>query len=401
VNATREADGVPPGGAPSFDFSSFNSFPYAGLERLRPTRMEIDAASLRTNYRNIQKHVGPNCRIIGIIKGDAYSLGLFTVARILREEGCGMFGVATPEEALALRRGGFQEDILVMGAPPRAAAEALVRSGVICACGDLDYASSMKEASERVGRPARIHVKIDSGMGRTGFLPDQAVAGAPVLHDMGLALEGAFTHFAASEEPNPDYTLWQFERFMAAVGEIREAGVELPFLHACNSAAVIHYPQMHLDAVRPGNLFYGLPSGERNRPFPLMPSIAVKTALSAVRILPPNSGIGYGLRYMTRGVQKIGVMPMGFYDGFARFQRDPEVLVGGRRAPVVGSICMDQTMIDLSQVPDARIDDEVVVIGRQGAEEITVEEIAERINSALTQVTSLFTQRVPRVVLPA
>jgi alanine racemase len=131
-----------------------------------------------------------------------------------------------------------------------------------------------------------------------------------------------------------------------------------------------------------------------------MPSIAVKTALSAVRELPPNSGIGYGLRYMTRGVQKIGVMPMGFYDGFARFQRNPEVLVGGKRVPVVGAICMDQTMIDLSQVPDARVDDEVVVIGRQGAEEITLEEMAKRIDSVLTQVTGLFSHRVPRVVLP-
>jgi alanine racemase len=373
---------------------------YAGLERLRPTRLEIDAASLRTNYRNIRKHVGPGCRVIGVVKGDAYSLGLLTVARILREEGCGMFGVATPEEALALRRGGFQEDILVMGASPRVAAEPLVRNGVICACGDMDYALAMKEAAERVGRPARVHVKIDSGMGRTGFLPDQAAAGAPVLRDMGLSLEGAFTHFAASEELNPDYTLWQFGRFMMAVGEMRAAGAELPLLHACNSAAVVHYPQMRLNAVRPGTLFYGLPSGERNRPFPLMPSIAVKTALSAVRVLPPNSGIGYGLRYMTRGAQRIGVMPMGFYDGFARFQRNPEVLVGGKRAPVVGAVCMDQTMIDLSQVPDARIDDEVVVIGRQGEEEITVEEIARRIDSAITQVTSLFSHRVPRVLLP-
>jgi alanine racemase len=311
-----------------------------------------------------------------------------------------MFGVATPEEALALRRAGFREDVLVMGASPRAAAEPLVRNDVICACGDMGYAFAMKEASVRTGRPARVHVKIDSGMGRTGFLPDESVVGALVMRGMGLSVEGAFTHFATSEELNPDYTLWQFGRFMAAVEEARAAGVELPLLHACNSAAVVNYPQMHLNAVRPGNLFYGMPSGERNRPFPLMPSFAVKTALSAVRELPPNSGIGYGLRYMTRGVQKIGVMPMGFYDGFARFQRNPEALVGGKRVPVVGAVCMDQTMLDLSQVPDARVDDEVVVIGRQGAEEITVEEIAKRIDSVLTQVTSLFTHRVPRVVLP-
>jgi alanine racemase len=344
--------------------------------------------------------VGPDCRLIGIVKGDAYSLGLLTVARVLREEGCGMFGVATPEEALALRRDGFREDILVMGAVPRAAAEPLVRSGVICACGDLDYALAMKEAAERTGRPARVHIKIDSGMGRTGFLPDVAVVGALVLRGMGLSVEGAFTHFATSEEPNADYTLWQFERFMEAVKETRAAGLALPLLHACNSAAIIRYPQMHLGAVRPGDLFYGLPGGEKNRPFPLMPSVAVKTALSAVRVLPPNSGISYGLRYMTRGVQRIGVMPMGFYDGFARFQRNPEVLVGGRRAPVAGTICMDQTMIDLSGIPDAKVDDEVVVIGRQGTEEITLEEMAKRIDSALTQVTSLFTHRVPRVPMP-
>jgi alanine racemase len=363
--------------------------------------MEIDAGALRANYRNIQKFVGPGCRIIGVIKGDGYSLGLITAARVLREEGCGMFGVATPEEALALRRDGFQEDILVMGASPRIAAEPLVRSGVICACGDMDYALAMKEASERVGRPGRVHVNIDSGMGRTGVLPDEAAANAPLLRGMGLSVEGAFTHFAVSEELNSDYTLWQFDRFMTAVGEMRAAGLELPLLHTCNSAAVIHYPQMHLGAVRPGNLFYGWPSGERGRPFPLMPSIAVKTALSAVRVLPPGSGVGYGLRYMTRGVQRIGVVPMGYYDGFARFQRGPEVLVGGKRVPVAGSVCMDLTMLDLSQLPDAQVGDEVVVIGRQGTEEIPLEEVAKRIDSTLTQVTSLFTQRVPRVVKEA
>ncbi|MDR3265208.1 MAG: alanine racemase [Synergistaceae bacterium] len=369
------------------------------MELLRPTRMEIASENLRVNYRNIKKFVGPGCEVFGIVKANAYSLGLAQVAKILREEGCRWFGVAIPEEALALRDAGFEENILVMGASPRNAADALVSNGIVSSCGDLDFAEALRSASKRRAVRARTHIEIDSGMGRTGFLPERAVEGAVAMKEMGLDVEGAFTHFATADDADLSYTAWQYDRFMESVGEIRRRGVPIPFLHACNSPAVVHCPRMHLDAVRPGNLFYGLPGGERGRPFPLLPSVSVKTALTAVRDMPARSGISYGLRYMTRGNARIGVIPIGFYDGFTRLFQNAVVLVRGRRVPVVGTICMDQTMVNLESVPEAETDDEVVIIGRQGEEEITISEVAERLNTIVTQVLSLFSQRVPRIFI--
>jgi alanine racemase len=359
--------------------------------------MEVASDNLRNNYRNIKKFVGAECEVFGIVKANAYSLGLLPVAKILEEEGCRWFGVAIPEEALALREAGFQENILVMGASPRKAASALVANNVVSSCGDLEFAEALREASIRLGKRACVHMEIDSGMGRTGFLPEQSLNAALVMQDMGLDVRGAFTHFATADDADLSYTAWQYERFIESIEAIRGRGIAIPFLHACNSPAVIHCPQMHLNAVRPGNLFYGLSSGERRRPFPLLPSISVKTTLTAVREIPARSGISYGLRYMTRGDARIGVVPMGFYDGFARMSQDAVVLVHEQRVPVVGTICMDQIMVNLQSVPNAKIDDEVVVIGRQGDEEITVEEVAERLNTIATQVLSLFSARVPRI----
>ena len=364
---------------------------------LRPTRIEVASDNLRNNYRNIKKFVGAGCEVFGIVKANAYSLGLIPVATILKEEGCRWFGVAIPEEALALRKAGFQENILVMGASPRKAASALVENDVVSSCGDLEFAEALREASVRLGKKARVHLEIDSGMGRTGFLPKQSLNAALVMRDMGLDVEGAFTHFATADEPDLSYTAWQYARFIKSIEIIRRQGIAIPFLHVCNSPAVIHCPHMRLNAVRPGNLFYGLSSGERERPFPLLPSISVKTTLTAVREIPARSGISYGLRYITRGDIFIGVVPMGFYDGFARISQGAVVLVHGQRVPVIGTVCMDQLMVNLQSVPDAKIDDEVVVIGRQGDEEITLEEVAQRLNTISTQVLSLFSTRVPRI----
>jgi alanine racemase len=284
-----------------------------------------------------------------------------------------------------------------MGASPRNAADALVSKGVVSSCGDLGFAEALRDASKRLAVRARVHIEIDSGMGRTGFLPEQSMAAAVAMQEMGLGVEGAFTHFATADDTDLSYTVWQYRRFMESVAEIRRRGIPVPFLHACNSPAVIHCPHMHLDAVRAGNLFYGLPSGERGCPFPLLPSASVKTALTAVRGIPARSGISYGLRYMTRGDTRIGVIPMGFYDGFTRLFQNAVVLVGGRRVPVVGTICMDQTMVNLESVPEAKTGDEVVIIGRQQEEEITIGEVAERLNTIVTQILSLFSQRVPRI----
>jgi alanine racemase len=357
--------------------------------------MEINTQFVRENFRDLKKLAGGR-EVIAAVKGNAYSHGIIPISKILYEEGCNWFAVAIIEEALALREAGIDRNILVMGAAPRSGAEVVINNNIICACANFEFASALAEASRKLAKPARIHIKIDSGMGRIGFFPDMAAEAALKLSEMGLSIEGAFTHFATSEEKNLDYTRWQFQRFMEAVKSMEEAGIRIHFKHACNSGAILSCPEMYLDAIRTGKMLYGIPLPGKPRPFPLRPIVEVKTAIADIRTLPPRSGISYGLKYTTRGEQKIGVIPIGSLDGFTRLNPNPEVLVRGVRVPAVGTVCMDQTMIDLTNVPDAAIDDEVIIIGKQGNEEITLTELVTKLNTIYSQTLALFPFRMPR-----
>ena len=370
-------------------------FKFKENECYRPTRMEINTRFVRENFHDIKKLAG-NSEVIAVVKGNAYSHGIIPIAKVLYEEGCKWFGVAIIEEALALRDAGIDRNILVLGAAPRAGAEAIVSNNIICSCGSLEFASALAEAGNKLSKPARVHIKIDSGMGRLGFFPDVAAEAARKLFEMGLSIEGAFTHFATSEEKNLDYTRWQFSRFMEAVNSIEASGIRIPFKHVCNSGAILSCPEMYLDGVRTGKMLYGIPLPGKTRPFPLRTIVEVKTAIADIKTLPARSGISYGLRYTTRGEQVIGIIPMGTYDGFTRLNPNPEVLVRGVRVPAVGTICMDHTMIDLTDIPDAAIDDEVVIIGKQGNEEITLTEVVNKLNTIYSQTLALFPFRMPR-----
>jgi alanine racemase len=357
--------------------------------------MEINTQFVRENFRDLKKLAGKS-ELIAVVKGNAYSHGIIPVSKVLYEEGCNWFGVAIIEEALALREAGIDRNIIVMGALPRSGAEVLVKNNITCACGNLEFAYALAEASKKLSMPARIHIKIDTGMGRIGFFPDIATDAARKISEMGLSIDGAFTHFATSEEKNLDYTRWQFKLFMESVSSIEESGIKIPFKHVCNSGAVFSCPEMYLDAIRTGKLIYGIPLPGKPRPFPVRTIVEIKTAIADIRIFPPRSGISYGLKYVTRGEQKIGVIPIGTLDGFTRLNPEPVVLVRGVRVPAIGTVCMDTTMIDLSGVPDAAIDDEVVIIGKQGNEEITLTEMASKLNTIYSQTLALFTFRMPR-----
>ncbi|MCL2768285.1 MAG: alanine racemase [Synergistaceae bacterium] len=370
-------------------------FRFKENECYRPTRMEINTQFARENFRDIKKLAGKS-EVIAAVKGNAYSHGLIPISKILYEEGCNWFAVAIIEEALALREAGIDRNIFILGPVSRSGAEAIVKNNIICACGSLDFAFALAEASNKLKKPARVHIKIDTGLGRIGFFPDTAAEAANKLNDMGISIEGAFTHFATSEESNLDYTRWQFGRFTEAVNSIEAAGIKIPFKHVCNSGAVLSCPEMYLDGVRAGKILYGFPLSGKKYPFPLRTLVEVKTAILDIRTIPKGSGISYGLKYMTRAEQKIGVIPIGTVDGFSRFNPAPEVLVRGVRVPVVGLICMDQTMIDLTAVPEAEIDDEVVIIGKQGNGEITLAELATKLNTIFSQTVALFPFRMPR-----
>lgn len=360
--------------------------------------MEIDGSAIRANYRAVRGLLKTGCRIIAVVKADAYGLGLGPVAGILASEGCSHFAVATVAEAVELRCHGIQGEILVLGSIPERLAEDVPRWDLCATCGDLSLAGALSRAGLSVGRPARLHVKVDTGLGRIGFSPEEVLPAVKAIRSMkGAEISGIYTHFATADEPNLDYARWQGERFLEALRALEEEGIRIPLRHACNSAAILNCPGLHLDAVRCGIFLYGLPSGHASRPIGLSRVFEVKSELVAVRELPARHPVGYGLRYVTRGATRIGVIPVGFNDGFLRGTKNPEVLIRGVRVPVVGSVCMDQMMVDLAGVPDAHKQDEVVLIGRQGGEEITALEYAARIDSIPAQAMTLFSRRVARV----
>lgn len=364
--------------------------------------MEVNLGNLRHNFRVIQKHVGSVSQVMAVVKADAYGHGVIPVVRSLLEEGCQRFAVATPDEALELREAGINEPLLVLGPSPCKVATEYVKLNISAAFTDPDFARAMSEAALHEGKPALLHLKVDTGMGRIGFLAEEI---PEVINEMsslpGIELEGLFTHFATADEVRLDYTESQFRKYTEVLNMLEDKGIRIPLRHVCNSAGTLNSPEKYLDAVRPGVILYGMwPSGECIRPIDLKPTFEVKTEVSLVRELPPRSGIGYGLKYMTRGNERTAVLPIGYADGFSRaLSMKVDVLIKGKRVPICGNICMDQTMVNITSVPDVKVGDEVVIIGRQGDEVITPEEIASVRNTINYEVPIMFLKRVPRIYL--
>jgi alanine racemase len=363
--------------------------------------MEVSLENYRHNYRTIKEHV--KRRVIAVLKADSYGMGVVPVAWTLKSEGADFFAVATPDEALALRSAGIPDPILVLGSSPYETAREYVRKGIRAAITDQAMAEELSREAVRLGCTAYVHLKIDSGMGRIGFLHPSVREIASKLHHLpGIKTEGVFTHFATSDEADLSYTHKQFKSFMKSVDIIREAGLSPTMIHCCNSGAVLaDLSEMFCDAVRPGHIVSGLiPTPECGKSVHIKPCFEVKTAIGAVRELPADMGISYGLTYTTERPTVTAVLPIGYADGYSRsLSNKGDVLIHGKRCRIIGRICMDQCIVNISDVPEAKPGDEVVLIGRQGGESITIEEYAEAIGGITAMVPVMFTARVPRVYI--
>ncbi len=363
--------------------------------------MEVKLSNLAENYRAVRAHVGSRADVIAVVKADAYGHGAIPASRALVEAGCRRFAVAIPDEAFELRDGGITEPILVLGPSPERSVQEYVRQGITATVTDRSFARALNAEAIRQEKRAPVHVKVDTGMGRIGFLPEEI---PEVLEELialkGLHIEGMYTHFACADEARLDYTKHQFEGLKSALLAAERVGIPIPLRHACNSAGVLACPDMYLDGVRPGVILYGMwPSEECPRPIGLLPTFEVKTEVAALRTLPPESGIGYGLRYMTRGTEQIAVLPVGYADGYTRaLSMKVKVLIGGRRVPLAGNICMDQAMANVTGM-DVHVGDEVVLVGRQGDEAVTPEEIGALRGTINYEVPIAFSKRVPRVYI--
>ncbi len=364
--------------------------------------MEVNLGRLRKNYGELRRFVDKKAAIIAVVKGNGYSFGVWPVVRTLLEEGCTRFAVATPEEAFTIRGHDASCSVLVLGPSPKSAIAEYIDKRIEVVCGDETFLGLLSEEGAAKNKPALVHYKIDTGLSRMGFYADEFLDKAKGFYGVkGVQAEGILSHLAVSDEGKNEFTEEQFRKFKNLTTELERNGFDLGIKHICNSAATIHYPEMHLDAVRVGKLLYGFwPYWSPSVPKPIESEyiFEVKSEIVHLRELPLGTPVGYGSRYTTRNREKIAIVPLGYHDGYTRlYSGKVSVLVHGSRVPAVGAICMDQTLVNVSDVPGVKVGDEVVIVGRQGNEKILPEELGALIGTSACEVTNLFRERVPRV----
>jgi len=366
------------------------------------TWAEIDLDAIEANLRAIRRQVGERVEIFAVIKANAYGHGAVQVARTLLQAGANRIAVHRAIEGVELRQAGISAPVLIMGYTPPAAAELVARWQLTPSLITPEFARALSGRAEALGVEVPVHVKVDSGMSRFGLLPAEVSEFVSLLQTLpGLRLEGVYTHFATADWSDISHTRQQLQTFQEVLGSLRQAGASVPLAHAANSAAILRLPETHLDAVRPGIALYGLaPSDQWTPGFPLHPALSLKSRVSRVRDLPAGAGISYGRTYITSRPVRAALVPVGYGDGYHRvLSNQGAVLVRGRRAPILGRVCMDQFVVDVSAIPEVCQDDEVVLVGRQGEAAITADEVAGLIGSINYEVTTALLPRVVRVYL--
>lgn len=372
----------------------------------RPVWAEIDLAAIAHNIQELRRATDPKAKLMAVVKANAYGHGAVPVSQVVLQRGADYLGVAILEEARQLREAGINDPILILGYTPAEQAGDLVNLNITQTIYNYDTAVAISQAAVKQGKIAKVHIKIDTGMGRIGFTSADArtpheilkIAGLP-----GLEIEGMFTHFAVAEAPDKEYTYWQYKQFMDLDMRLQQLGLHVPVKHAANTAAIIELPDIHLDMVRAGISVYGLdPSHAVKREnITLKPALSLKTRIAHVKTVPAGVSISYGRTFTTARESVIATIPVGYADGYTRLlSNKTSVLAQGRRVPQIGTICMDQFMIDATDLAETvKPGDEVVLIGRQKDQEITADELAGLIGTINYEIVCMISDRVPRVYI--
>jgi alanine racemase len=369
----------------------------------RPTWLEIDLDAIAGNTRRIKEIVGPATDVLVSLKADAYGHGALRVARTTLLNGASWLGVATLSEAIPLRAAGVTAPILVFGYIPPWQAREAARLDLRATVYSADVAAELAQAARDLDHTVRVHVKVDTGMARLGLRAEDVEGVVRFIEELralrGVEVEGVFTHLATADSADQTYALRQLARFDAVLDALDAHGLRPPIVHAANSAATLTLPQARYSLVRPGIAIYGLePSEEVLLPAGFQPALAFKTQVAQVKDIPSGEGVSYGAIYVTDRETRIAVLPVGYADGFRRAPATwGSVLIHGQEAPLIGRVCMDQCMVDVSYIPDVRRGDEVVLIGRQGEASLSAEEVARRLGTISYEVVSALLARVPRV----
>ena len=366
----------------------------------RPTRVVVDLDVLAGNLDAIGAHVG--VPVMPIIKANAYGHGLVPVARHLQAHGAGQFGVAFSEEAIALRRAGITVPVLVLGGILGRQVGQLIEHELEITVSSLDKLHQVESAAEALGRKATIHLKVDTGMERIGV---HSYSCGPMI-EAALAsrwvdIKGIYSHLACADDPASPMTALQLERFLEACAHFDRLGVPMPIRHLANSGAVLHFPDTWLDMVRPGILSYGvLPDPASQHVIDVRPALALVSQVVYFKVVKAGNPVSYGATWTPAADTRVVTVPLGYGDGFPRaLSSRGEVLIRGRRLPIVGRLCMDQFMVDVGPDGTAYVEDDVVLIGRQGDAAISVEDVARQAGTIPYEILTRLNERIPREYL--
>ena len=364
----------------------------------RPTWVEVNLQTIQNNFLNIQKFVR-NSEIIAVVKANAYGMGLVPVVGALAEVGCRRFAVATPDEAFELRASGYKGSVLVIGPVINECAPLYVKHDIEVVCPEEKFLDRLNICGMEQKRKAKVHFKIETGLGRSGFHSEYFIENADKFYSLpGIQPVGIMSHFAVSDEGYNTFTKYQFDRFSRLLNCLEKRHIPVGMRHICNSSATLLYPEMHLDAVRVGKILYGFCPQTIKKPVELKCSFKVRSEISAIRQAYTGESFGYGLRYVCRDDDLIAIVPIGYADGYSRmYMAKASALVHGQRVPVVGSICCDQIFLNITKVPGVKVGDEVILLGAQDNNEISADELGCYLGTSACEAFSLFRGRIPRI----
>jgi len=368
---------------------------------------EINLDAIKHNYTEIRKITNPRSKIMAIIKADAYGHGFKEVANVLNESGVDAFGVATADEAMQIRNAGFYTPVLILGVVFKDEYKELIENDISLCVSNYKNAEEISEAAKQTGKTAKIHIKLDTGMGRIGFICNDDIQKTvseilEISNLPNIEIEGIFSHFAKSDEKDKSYTHLQFERFTNVCNTLENSGLRIPCRHICNSGGIIEYPEYHLDMVRSGIITYGLYPSEDvdKKKINLQPAMTLKAKIVNVKEIHEKSLISYGGKYTASQGQKIATIAIGYADGLSRvLSNRANVLVNEKFANIVGNICMDQCMIDVTDIESVNCGDEVIIFGFDGNNTITVESVALLLGTINYEVVCSVSKRIPRAYI--
>ncbi len=380
-----------------------------------PLRAEIDLNAIAHNVRELRRITRPEARLMAVVKANGYGHGAIEVSRCVLQNGASILGVARVEEGIQIRKAGISVPILVFGYTLPHRAGDLFKYDLRQSVSSTATARELSEAAVSFTAKIKIHLKVDTGMGRLGLLPQKGKSGDPTEIDSdtvaetlaianldALALEGIFTHFASADSADKTHSEYQLDLFLNYLRRLEKAGLSPPLKHAANSGALIDMPASHFDLVRPGIAIYGLyPSNEVDQQrVSLKPAMALKAQIIQLKKVPAGFKVSYGSTYTTQRPTTIATVPIGYADGLnRRLSSRGQMLVGGQRVPIVGRVCMDLTMLDVGDVKNVQLGDEVVVFGQQGNESLSVDEMAAMLGTINYEIVTGISARVPRVYL--